>query len=103
MSKDSVANVTIEPDGDGVCIKVRVIARSQRSALAGTRDNALLVRLNAPPVDGAANEELVTFLARLLGVPRRSVTIVSGARSRHKRVRVEAINVAAAEAFLRRA
>ena len=96
-----MANVTLEPDGDGVCIKVRVITRSQKTELAGTRDDALLVRLNAPPVDGAANQELVTFLAGLLGVPRRSVTIVSGARSRHKRVRVEAINVAAAEAFLR--
>jgi uncharacterized protein (TIGR00251 family) len=83
-------------------MKVRVITRAQKTELAGTRDDALLVRLNAPPVDGAANEELVTFLARLLGVPRRRVTIVSGARNRHKRVRVEAINVATAAAFLRR-
>ena len=92
----------IESEGGGICISVRVVTRARKTELAGTRDDELLVRLNAPPVDGAANEELVTFLARLLGVPRRSVTIVSGARNRHKRVRVEAINVATAEAFLRR-
>jgi uncharacterized protein (TIGR00251 family) len=93
--------MTIEPDADGVCIKVRVVARARKTELAGIRDDELLVRLNAPPVDGAANEELVSFLAALLGVPRRSVIIVAGARSRHKRVRVAAINVATAEAFLR--
>ena len=93
----------IETDGDGISIRIRVIPRARRTELAGVRSGELLVRLNAPPVDGAANEELVTFLAALLGVPRRSVTVVSGARSRHKRVRVEAINVATAEAFLRRA
>ena len=92
----------IEPDGNGVCIRLRVVARARKTELAGARDDELLVRLNAPPVDGAANEELVSFLASVLGVPRRGVTIVSGARSRHKRVHVAAINVAVAEAFLRR-
>lgn len=93
----------IEAAGDGICIRVRVVPRARRTELAGTRDDELLVRLNAPPVDGAANEELISFLATLLGVPRRGVAIVSGARSRHKRVHVAAINVAVAEAFLRRA
>jgi len=96
-----MADVIIRQDGDGICIRVRVIPRARKTELAGIRDDELLVRLNAPPVDGAANEELVSFLATLLGVPRRSVTIVSGARSRHKRVHVAAINVAVAEAFLR--
>jgi uncharacterized protein len=92
----------IDQDGDGICMNVRVIARARKTELAGTRDDALLVRLNAPPVDGAANEELISLLATVLGVARRNITIVSGQRSRHKRVRVVAINVAAAEAFLRR-
>lgn len=52
------------------------------------RGDALLVRLNAAPVDGAANTELIDVLADAFGVPKRSVTIVSGERSRQKRVRI---------------
>jgi uncharacterized protein (TIGR00251 family) len=72
-------------------IDVRVIPRSGKSGLAGRRGDALLVRLNAPPVDGAANAELVEVLARALGVPRRAVSIVAGERSRQKRVRIEGV------------
>ena len=74
--------------GDAVLITVRVIPRATRSQIAGTRNDALLVRLSAPPVDGAANAELIDVLSDALGVPRRSVTLVSGERSRSKRVRV---------------
>jgi uncharacterized protein (TIGR00251 family) len=76
---------------DGVVIDVRVVPRASRSGIAGTRNGALLVRLNAPPVDGAANAELVDVLADVLGVPRRDVTIASGAASKQKRVRVVGI------------
>ena len=76
----------------GVVIDVRVIPRASRSGLAGVRDGALLLRLHAPPVEGAANEEVVEILSRALGVPRRAVTIVTGGRSRLKRVRVEGVS-----------
>jgi uncharacterized protein (TIGR00251 family) len=69
-------------------IDVRVTPRAGKSGIAGTRGNALLVRLNAPPVDGAANAELIDVLADAFGVARRSVEIVSGKRSRQKRVRI---------------
>jgi uncharacterized protein (TIGR00251 family) len=82
----------IHPTTGGIFIDVRVIPRAGRSGLAGTRDGALLVRLNAPPVDGAANSELIEVLAREFGVPKRGVTIVSGERSRQKRVRVDGIS-----------
>jgi uncharacterized protein len=78
----------IESTPEGVVIAVRVIPRSGRSGVAGTRGGALLVRLNAPPVEGAANDELVEVIAAALGVPRRAVAIVSGGRSRTKRVRI---------------
>jgi hypothetical protein len=58
------------------------------------RDGALLVRLAAAPVDGAANAALIEFLAAALHVPKRDITIVSGERSRHKRVRVAGMNPA---------
>ena len=77
--------------GDSVVITVRVIPRATRAQIAGTRDDALLVRLSAPPVDGAANAELIDELSDALGVPRRSVTLVSGERSRSKRVRVAGV------------
>ncbi len=80
----------------GIEIQVKVIPRAGRTALAGTRDGALLVRLAAAPVDGAANEALIEALAGALGVPKRNVSLVSGERSRQKRVRV--MGVAMAEA-----
>jgi uncharacterized protein (TIGR00251 family) len=91
----------IAPVPGGIVISVRVIPRAARSGIAGTRDGALLIRLNAPPDEGAANDELVEVIAGALGVPARSVTIISGARSRNKRVQVGGIDVASAAARLR--
>ena len=88
----------ITATSDGVVIDVRVIPRAAKAGLAGTRDGALLVRLNAPPVEGAANDELIAVLAKVLGVPRRAVTIVAGERSRSKRVAVAGITPATVEA-----
>lgn len=76
---------------EGIVFDVRVAPRSGRAGIAGTRHGALLVRLNAPPVDGAANAELVDVVADALGVPRRAVSIVSGERSKQKRVRVAGV------------
>ncbi|MGH9257568.1 MAG: DUF167 domain-containing protein [Vicinamibacterales bacterium] len=82
-----------------VTIDVRVIPRAARSGLAGIRDGALLVRVNAPPVEGAANAGLIEVLAKALRVPKGAVTIVSGERNRLKRVRVEGVT----EEFVRAA
>ena len=87
----------------GVLIDVRVVPRSGRSGIAGTRDGALLVRLHAPPVEGAANTELIEVLAGAIGVPKRAVTIVSGERSKTKRVAVDGVSAAHAAAALRAA
>jgi len=61
----------------------------------GLRGDAVLIRLAAPPVDGAANEALVAFLADALALPRRSIRIVSGEKSRDKRVRIDGLDEAA--------
>ena len=76
----------------GVTIDVRVIPRAGRSGVDGVRGGALLVRLTAPPVDGAANAELVDVIATALGVARRAVSIVGGERSRQKRVQVAGVD-----------
>ena len=67
---------------------VRVVPRASRSGVAGEHAGALRVRVAAPPVDGAANEELVRTLARALNVPARDVEITSGHASKLKQVRV---------------
>jgi uncharacterized protein len=74
-----------------VFLDVRVIPRASRPGLAGTRHGAILVRLGSPPVEGAANAELIQLLAKALDVPKRQVAIVAGERGRLKRVRVEGL------------
>ena len=84
----------------GAVLAVRVIPRSARTRVDGRRGDAILIRLNAPPVDGAANDALIAFLSEVLGLPRRSIAIVSGLTSRDKRVRVEGLDADAAVARL---
>ncbi len=72
----------------GAVLQVRVVPRAGRTGLAGIRNGALLVRLAAPPVEGAANDLLVTFLADVLDVPRRDLRIEHGLRSRTKRLAI---------------
>jgi uncharacterized protein (TIGR00251 family) len=72
-------------------IEIRVIPRAGKSGFAGMRGESLLVRLNAAPVDGAANAELIEVIADALDVPKRAVSIVGGERSRQKRVHVDGV------------
>lgn len=84
----------------GIRLSVRLTPRGGRDRVEGVRDGVLLVRVAAPPVDGAANEALVRLLARELEVPSGSVRLVGGAASRHKVV--EVIGEGMAEAARRR-
>jgi len=81
-------------------LDIRVIPRAPRTRVDGMRGAAVLIRLAAPPVEGAANDALVAFLSDVLDVPRRSITIVGGETSRDKRVRVDGIDSDAAIARL---
>ena len=80
---------------------VRVIPRAKKTERAGVRDDAVVVRLAAPPVDGAANDALIEFLASALGVRRSAVEIRSGEKSRRKRVAIAGVTVATVRAILR--
>ncbi len=75
--------------GGQVFFKVHVVPGSSRSEIAGAHNDSLRVRVTARPVEGAANEELISILAKTFKVSRSSVTIVSGARGRGKQVSVE--------------
>jgi hypothetical protein len=75
-----------------VILAVRVIPRAHKSAIAGRRGGAVLIRLAAPPVDGAANDALIDFLSKALQRPRRDISIVSGLKSRDKRVSIDGLS-----------
>jgi len=90
----------IQSTPEGVILTVRVIPRAAKSGVAGTRGDAVLVRLQAPPVEGAANAELIRVLAAVLDVPARAVAIVGGEHARQKRVRIAGIDAATASARL---
>jgi uncharacterized protein len=79
----------VTPCPGGAAVAVRVIPRAGASAVAGFRNGALLVRLAAAPVEGAANAALVSLLAHTFRVAPRQITIVAGTRRRDKRVTIE--------------
>ena len=72
-------------------LTLHVQPRARRTEVAGLHGAALKIRLAAAPVDGAANDELVRFLAEQLGVPRRAVRLVAGAGARRKVVEVDGV------------
>jgi uncharacterized protein (TIGR00251 family) len=84
----------------GVAIDVRIVPRAGKSGVAGERDGRVLVRLSAPPVEGAANQALIELFAKLFDRPRRDVRILSGEKSRSKRIAVDGITPAEARARL---
>jgi uncharacterized protein (TIGR00251 family) len=81
-------------------VVLRVIPRAAKTGITGRRGDAIVVRLAAPPVEGAANDALIEFLADVFSRPRRDVTIVSGHKSRDKRVSIQGITDAEASARL---
>ena len=85
--------VLVTKDG-AVRLEVRAKPRAKRSGIVGAKGGALEVSLAAPPVDGAANDELVRVLAAALGVPRRQLALVRGESSRTKLVEVTGLSEA---------
>ncbi|HEX8097441.1 MAG TPA: DUF167 domain-containing protein [Pyrinomonadaceae bacterium] len=79
--------IRYKESGGAIIFSVRVVPRASRSEVVGEHDGALRVRVAAPPVEGAANEELVRTLARALGLPRGAVEITGGHTSKLKQVR----------------
>ena len=78
-------------DGN-IIFSVRVVPRASSSEIVGEQDGLLRVRIAAPPVDGAANEELVRVLAKEFGIARRSINIISGHTSRVKKISIEGLS-----------
>jgi hypothetical protein len=83
----------ISTRGDGVLLALHIQPGAKKTELCGLHGDTLKIRLQAPPVDGKANECLLAFVAATLGVARSRVSLVSGQTSRAKRVAVEDISL----------
>ncbi len=75
------------PDGD-LLLTLHVQPRARKNQVAGLYDNALKIRLTAPPLEGRANKAVIAFLAKQLHLPKSAVRITGGLASREKKVRV---------------
>src|SRR5687768_14370462 len=84
----------------GIRLTVHVQPRAARSELSGVHGDALKIRLAAPPVDGAANEELIRFLALQLRIPKSAITIRSGQSARRKILEIDGVVIAHARSAL---
>lgn len=82
--------------GEGVLLQLSVVPNAKRTEVDGLHDGALRLRLAAPPIDGRANEALVAWLAKSLGVARRDVEVLRGVGSRRKQVAIAVPHDAAA-------
>jgi uncharacterized protein len=83
--------VVIQNSASGVTFAVKIHPRAKKNAITGEVGDALKVTLTAPPVDGKANTACIEFFAKLLNVPRSSVTIASGQNSRNKVIRISGV------------
>ena len=88
------------PTHDGCIVTVKVTPRAKKSEIATADPDWLRVRLQAPPVDGKANAELIALFAKLFGFPKRSVEILTGDTSRLKRVKLHGVSADAVTACL---
>jgi len=95
-----LAVLEIQERNGAVVFQVRVQPRASKDEVAGEIDGALKVRLQAPAVEGRANEALIEFLAQLLKRPKAAVRILSGDRSRTKRIEIRGVTGQQIQALL---
>ena len=82
----------IKNSPNGVTLAVKVHPRANKNAITGEVGDVLRLALTAPPVDGKANDACIEFFAKLLNLPRSSVTIAAGQTSRNKVIRVTGLS-----------
>ena len=81
----------VQDTKDGAILTVHIQPKASTTECVGIHGNAIKIRVAAPPVDGAANEKLIRFLARALSLPLAAVHIESGISGRRKRVRLSGV------------
>ncbi|MEY3463131.1 MAG: hypothetical protein RLZZ468_909 [Cyanobacteriota bacterium] len=86
--------------GQDQLVAVRVVPRGSRNQVLGLRDGAVAIKLQAPPVEGAANAALLAYVAELVGLPRRAIHLVRGETSRSKWIAADGLGAAELRARL---
>ncbi len=81
----------VQDSQQGAVLTVHVQPKASRTECVGVHGSALKIRVAAPPADGAANDELVRFLAECCAVPSRNISICAGAKSRSKKVMIKGV------------
>ena len=84
--------IPVQESNGNATFAVKIHPRAHRNAITGELGDALKISLTAPPTEGKANEACIEFFAKLLKVPRSSVTIATGYRSRTKTIRVAGLS-----------
>ena len=92
--------LAIRDSSEGCTLPVRVHPGARQNAITGIHDGALKVSLTTPPTDGRANDALIAFLADRLRIPRSRISLVSGATSRSKTLRITGKSAAEVRAAL---
>ena len=92
MPGNELAPDTIRPDGDGCVIECHIQPGASRSAIAGVYDGRVKLAVQAPPVDGKANQAVCDFFRKLLKLPSSRVRLISGETSRRKRIRLDGVD-----------
>jgi uncharacterized protein (TIGR00251 family) len=87
--------------GADLLLRLRIQPRASREGIDGVREGRLRVRVSSPPVDGAANDRVIRVLAQVLDVPRSSITLTRGEKSRDKDLTVHGVAARASELVAR--
>jgi uncharacterized protein len=89
--------INVSEAEDSITFSVRVAPRASKSEIIGEVEGFLKVRISAPPVDGAANVEVVKILAKAFGVAKANIEILSGQTSKTKRIRIDGVTAQKAQ------
>jgi len=90
-NNESPLHLNIESNKEGATFSVHVQPRASKMEICGIQGDALKIRLTSPPVDDAANRQLEEFIAKILGIAKSKVAVISGTKSRHKKVLVRGV------------
>lgn len=91
MNQSAPPHLTVTRRKDAVLLQVHLQPGASRNQVVGTRSGVLRVRVTSPPLENRANRQLMEFLAELLGLPKSSVELVSGSRTRLKTVAIKGL------------
>lgn len=84
MDQDKLKNINYTILPDGIKISVRIIPNSSKCEISEPINNSLKIKLDVPPIEGKANEKCIKFLSKILNVPKTSIKILSGEKSKNK-------------------